>query len=126
MRVLVTGAAGFKGAVVNVLVCFQGELPGPSQFPSHRSDAGVATYGAGEDALRELDRASFLGRTCRQRMPYLAGRQRAPVNAPTSDFLAKVMGKGCLVDVKSRLDAAIRERAGALAFVDFSPQEASP
>ena len=47
------------------------------------------------------------------------------VSRPTDDFIAKVAQGGCLIDVKSRLDAEkikIRE-FGALALVDYSPSQ---
>jgi UDP-N-acetyl-D-glucosamine/UDP-N-acetyl-D-galactosamine dehydrogenase len=127
VKLMIQRGSQVNGAVINVLgLAFKENCPDLRNSRVIDLIQELQTYGArvvvhdpvvnGEEALQEygIELVSWDELPTADAL-VLAVAHRDLVDRPTRDFLAKVTGKGCLVDVKSRLDAgAIRTSGRAL------------
>lgn len=118
VKLMIQRGSKVNGAVINVLgLAFKENCPDLRNSRVIDLIQELQTYGArvvvhdpvvsGEGALREygIELASWEDLPTADAL-VLAVAHKDLVNRPASDFLAKVTGKGCVVDIKSRLDAA--------------------
>jgi UDP-N-acetyl-D-galactosamine dehydrogenase len=124
VKLMITRGSQVKGAIVNVLgLAFKENVPDLRNSRVIDLIRELETYGvrivvhdpvvSREEAVREygLELAAWEDLPVADAL-VLAVAHRELVNRPAGDFIAKVVRGGCLIDVKSQLDAEKIRAAG--------------